>query len=98
MTKRAMPSLADLIAQTPGAQTREAAHAHIEARRGQWRAVDAKPSGDITQPEPMPAIEDVEQFAKGFWQRKMEDQTPKRGGKPKLVVDNDDDPPPDRPA
>lgn len=103
MTKKPMPPIADLIAETPGAQTRQEAHAHIKARREQWRASEATPPGDVTQAEPMPPIdgEDIEPFAKGFWQRHMEKEKPKRGGKPQLTIvrnDKDDEPPPDEPA
>lgn len=85
--------LAELIAATPGAQTLTQALASIAARRA--RLVPEKPATepvDFNAREPLPPLEDPDAFAKGFWQR-LKDKAPPRGGKPRLVVRNDDDEP-----
>ena len=56
-TQRAEPSLAELIAQTPGAQTREEALAHIAAREQAFAPKKRQPPNpseeDLTKPEPI---------------------------------------------
>lgn len=93
--KSAKPSIADLIAATPGAQTREEALASIKARRARMLASpDAAQPADFSVPEPMPILGDPEAFARAFFQRKMQEAAPPpRGVKPRIVVRNDDDDP-----
>lgn len=95
MTKRTMPPIADLIAKTPGAQTREQALASIKARRARLLGPEPTPPADFTAPEPMPVIDDPDQFARDFVQRVLaKDKPPPRGVKPRLVGKNDNDPEP----
>lgn len=98
MTKSKMPPIAALIGETPGAQTREEALASIEARRARLLSQETpEPPADFTTPEPMPLLDDPDAFAKKFIERIMEKgEPPPRGVKPRVVVDNDNDPkPPD---
>ena len=73
--QRAEPSLAELIAQTPGAQTREQALAHIKRAREQKRhaekaaTVDALPKKTLAKREPLPIIDNPDQHAADFWKR-----------------------------
>ena len=90
MTQR--PPIADLIARTPGAQTRDEALASIKARRERLLGTTATAPADPAAAEPLPDI-DTEAFAKEFFRRQMEkDAPPPRGGKPRLAVDNDNEP------
>ena len=93
--KSTKPSIADLIAATPGAQTREEALASIKARRARMLAAsDAAQPTDFSAPEPMPILGDPEAFAREFFQRTLQEPPPPpRGVKPRLVVRNDDDDP-----
>jgi hypothetical protein len=55
MIKDIMPPIADLIAQTPGAQSREQALARVEARRAKRSASKRQqtpPDVDVAKPEP----------------------------------------------
>jgi hypothetical protein len=97
------PSLAELIARTPGAQPLERARAFIKAKREQLLGSQAPPPADDFAPEPLPVAEDPDAFAKGVFERLKERLAPPRGSKPRLVVDNaprdgDDDPEPPKPA
>lgn len=93
MTKIPMPPLPELIAQTPGAQTREQALASIKTRRQQLLGTDDAPQTDFTSPEPLPHT-DPDAYAKGFFERQMAKETPpSRGAKPRLVIDNNNDDP-----
>jgi hypothetical protein len=104
--------LADLILQTPGAQTREEALAHIAAREQAFSEKLAKPKtppseDQLTTPEPLPIVNEPDQFAAGFFERlrkktkaTQKDKpkakpTPKRS-RPRLVVDNDNPDPADK--
>jgi hypothetical protein len=93
------PTLAELIAKTPGAQPLERARAFIKARRERLLGPAEPPPADVSAAEPLPLVEDPDAFAKGVFQRLKEKQTPPRGSKPRLVIDNgprddDDDPEP----
>lgn len=99
------PSLADLIAATPGAQPADKARESIKARRAQLLNSSAPSPEDFSEPEPLPFV-DADDFAKSFFQRMMDKETPAPGSKPRLVVDNeasplsdgDDDPEPPKAA
>ncbi len=95
------PTLADLIAQTPGAQTREQAIESIKARRQKRLAEKTQPAvseDQLVKPEPLPIIEKPDQYAADFFQRlkakeKAKQKPPKRS-KPRLFLDNDKYDPP----
>jgi len=97
-----LPPLADLIAKTPGAQTREQALEHIKARRARLLAqspIDTRRDDKIAAPEPAPSAESPDDYAAGFWKRLADKddakkRPPPRGKKPRLIVDNDDPPKP----
>jgi hypothetical protein len=98
------PTLADLIGRTPGAQPIQKALASIKARREKLLDTDqpSQPT-DFAAPEPLPVLDAPDEFAQGFFQRLVEQQSPPRGTKPRLVVDNktppdDDDPDPPKAA
>ena len=94
MTKKPMPPIADLIAMTPGAQTREQATASLKVRRERLLNSVAPPPTDFVTPEPIPDIE-TENYAKGFFKRLMDkDQPPPRGSKPRVIIDNKNPEPP----
>lgn len=87
MPKR--PPMSDLIAQTPGAQGNDEARRSI-SRRKNSRVVQEPPREEFAATEPNP-VGDTEAFARGFYGRLMEKDTPPpRGTKPKLVTNNDD--------
>ena len=104
--------LTELILQTPGAQTREEALAHIAARKQTLSEKQAKtpPSEEhLAIPEPLPPIlSGPDQFAAGYWERLKEKTkaaqkgnpkaktTPTKRSKPRLVVDNDKPKPSDK--
>lgn len=99
MTDRTKPTIAELIARTPGAQPTRQALASIKARRDKLRSKNetTKPH-DFSAPESMPGLADPDAFAKEFFERL---KTPPRGAKPRLVVSNDppdDDPEPPKAA
>ena len=97
-----LPPLAELIAKTPGAQTREQALAHMRARRARLLApppTDSQRDEKISAPEPAPVIKDPDDYAARFWARQAakdaeKRRPPPRGKKPRLIVDNDDPPKP----
>ena len=93
MTDPKKPSLADLIAGTPGAQSREQASESIKARRAQLLNTTEPPPQDFAAPEPLPIVDTPDDFAKGFFQRLMAkgDPTP-QPFTPRLVVDNNKTP------
>jgi hypothetical protein len=97
MTKTTKPPIADLIARTPGAQTREEAKASLKARRDQLLSSTSVPPSDPAATEPMPDI-DSEAYARHFFTRLAEKEKnsapprPPRGSKPRLVT-KDDEPP-----
>ena len=100
MTKKPTPPIADLIAQTPGAQTRDEAKASLKARRERLLNTTATPLADPTAPEPIPDV-DTQGYARDFFARMMEKETqnqkpPARGSKPRIVIDNDDPQPPEK--
>jgi hypothetical protein len=79
MTNHKLPSLADLIAATPGAQTREDARASIKARRDKLLNASAPlPPADFAATEPLPLVDEPDTFAKEFWQRRI---LPRRAGR-----------------
>jgi hypothetical protein len=89
-------SLAELIAHTPGAQTREQAIESIKRRRQKQHIEKPQPAisdDQIAKPEPLPIIDNPEDFAKGFYQRlqakeKAKQKPPKRS-KPRLLLNNE---------
>ncbi len=93
MTKRPLPPLAELIAMTPGAQSREQAQASIKRRRE--RRLKTEPAvspADFATPEPIPPniVDHPIGFGKDFWTRfAAKDKPPPRGSKPRVVVNND---------
>lgn len=99
MTDRTKPTIAELIAGTPGAQPIQQALASIKARRDKLLSKnETTKTHDFSAPEPMPVLADPDAFAKGFFERL---QNPPRGAKPRLVVSNDppdDDPEPPKAA
>lgn len=106
MTDIKKPTLADLIASTPGAQSREAAQASIAARRARLlNSAAPSPPEDFTASEPLPIVGEPDVFAQAFFQRLLDKASPPRPSKPCLVVDNkgqpptgDDDPEPPKAA
>ena len=101
--QRAEPSLVELIAQTPGAQTREQALAHIKARQQKCikKPLQSVPSEEqLATPEPFPIIDNPEQHAANFWKRfnakEEEKRKPPKGSKPRLLIDNDKPDPSDK--
>jgi len=104
-------SLADLIAQTPGAQTREQLLERIKARqkkRSKKSQQSAPSEEELVTPEPLPIVNQPDQFAAGYWERLKEKTkaaqkgnpkaktTPTKRSKPRLVVDNDKPEPSDK--
>jgi len=102
--------LADLIAQTPGAQPREQLLERIKARqeaRLKKKQKSAPAEDQLTTPEPLPIVNQPDQFAADFFARLREKTkatqkgkpkakpTPKRS-KPRLVVDNESSDPADK--
>jgi hypothetical protein len=89
-------SLSELIAKTPGAQTREQLLERIKAREGKRTKTSPRsaPSEDqLSTPEPLPIIDKPANFAADFWERfntkQKEKLKPRHRSKPKLIVDND---------
>lgn len=94
MSDSKKPSLTDLIAATPGAQPADKARESIKTRRAQLLNTSAPSPEDFSEPEPLP-FADADDFAKSFFQRLMDKETPARGSTPRLVVDNKTSPPSD---
>ncbi len=95
------PTIADLIAQTPGAQTREQALERIKTRRQKRQAQQPQPAladGELSKPEPLPIIDKPDQFAADFFKRLKAKENAKRKppkrSKPRLVIDNGQPEPP----
>ena len=102
-------SLADLIAQTPGAQTREQLIERINARRQKRSKEQANPASaeeELVTPEPLPFVNQSARFAAKF-RALLNEQTKatqKRKQKAKqtkrsylrVVVDNDKPKPSDK--
>jgi hypothetical protein len=69
------PSLAELIAQTPSAQTREQALKHIASREKEFsprkRQRTAPSDDEVAQREPMPFLNDPSQYAARFFKGKQ---------------------------
>ena len=110
-TGESRPSLADLIAQTPGAQTREQLRERIKARQQKRLKKQSNPASaeeELVTPEPLPIVNQPDQFAADFFARLKEKTkatqkdkpkakpTPTKPSKPRLVVDNDKPDPPDK--
>lgn len=94
MTRSKFPTLADLIAATPAAQSREQALASVKTRRAQLLSSSAPlPINDFTSAEPMPLINAPDDYAKAFFQRLIAKDVPPKRSKPRLVIDNNDDDP-----
>jgi len=101
--QRAEPSLVELIAQTPGAQTREQALKHIASREKEFTPRKAQrrllSDDDVDKREPLPII-DNPQNAANFWKRfnarEEEKRKPPKGSKPRLLIDNDKPDPSDK--
>ena len=103
-------SLADLIAQTPGAQPRAQLIDRINARQQRHPKKQSNPAPaeeQLTEREPLPIPDDLahihedpDQFAAGFFKRRQVEarakQKPPRRSKPRIVVDNDKPSPPDK--
>ena len=85
--QRAEPSLAELIAQTPGAQTREEALAHIAARERasapKKRQTPIPSEEDLTKREPINIISDPYASAPEVIQRLLASAKAKQKEKPK---------------
>ena len=108
--KAAKPlSLAELIARTPGAQSREALRERINMRH-QPPPKPAKPASacddELGTPEPAPFLDRPDDFAAGFFAR-MKDKAkathtdkpktkPGKRSKPRIVVDNEKPQPPEK--
>jgi hypothetical protein len=95
MSKRKRPPLADLIAKTPGANTRTQAKAFLKMRRAEITAQPAiAPDLELRtqEPEPAPIIDDADRYGSEFWQRFIDKQnagkppdkkrSPKKPGRP----------------
>jgi len=105
-------SLADLIAQTPGAQTREQLLERIKARqkkRSKKSHQSAPSEEQLSKPEPLPLIlSNPDKYAAKFFAQLKEKEkatqkdkpkaktTPTKRSKPRLVVDNDNPDPADK--
>jgi hypothetical protein len=94
-------SLAELIAQTPGAQTREQVIERIKKRQQKRLIEKPQPAiseEQIAKPEPLPIIDNPDDFAKGFYQRlqakENAKQKPPKGSKPRLLLNNEKSDPP----
>lgn len=109
-TGESKASLAELIAQTPGAQTREQLLERIKARQQKRLKKQSSPAPAeeaLVTPEPLPIVHQPDKFAADFFARLKEKTkatqkdnpkakpTPKRS-KPRLVVDNDKPDPADK--
>jgi hypothetical protein len=107
--QRAEPSLADLIAQTPGAQTREQALKHIASREKEFsprkRQRPAPSDDEVAKHEPMPIHDNPlkdnpYQWAIDHLKRKQPEartqQRPPKGFKPYLVPKKDKPDPADK--
>ncbi len=85
-------SLSELIAKTPGAQTREQLLERIKAREGKRTKTSPRsaPSEEqLSTPEPMPMV-DADKFAEGYFKRlKAKEEVKRPRSKPRIVVDND---------
>jgi len=103
-------SIEELIARTPAAIPAATALKAIADRKAYLlsgglvpsRSPPAVDEPDVAEREPMPPLDDTEAFAAGFWQRlkdkeNAKKETPPRGSKPRLVVDNDNPLPPKKP-
>jgi hypothetical protein len=69
------PARSDLIAKTPGAQTRESAIQHLRKRRASY-VVPEEPEPDFAAREPMPIIDAPEAYAEGYLRRRAEGLRP----------------------
>lgn len=91
-------SLADLIAQTPGAQPREQLRERIKARQQARAKKKQKPvpnEEQLTTPEPMPFVHQPNVWAAGLLERfkskefpKPKQKPPKRST-PRVIINND---------
>jgi hypothetical protein len=91
--------LREWLAKTAGVQTREKALASIEARRARFPArnrPDTRRDDEIPALEPVPLIEEPDDYAADFWKRQAAKNEAKKrpplGKKPRLIVDNSDPP------
>ena len=95
MSKRKRPPLSDLIAKTPGANTRAQAKAFLKMRRAEITAQPPAPPDLERRPqerEPAPVIDDPDRYGSEFWQRFVDKQNagkspgkrrpPKKPGRP----------------
>jgi hypothetical protein len=90
MNKRKRPPLTDLIAKTPGANTRREAEAFLKMRRAeitaQTKALSER-DRQTKQPDTAPVIDDPDRYGSEFWQRFIEnrdaDKTPGKKRPPK---------------
>jgi hypothetical protein len=82
MTKRKRPPLSDIIAKTPGANTRAQAKAFLKMRRAEITAQPPLPPERALQTlerEPAHVIDDADKYGTEFWQRFIDKQN---AGKP----------------
>ena len=107
---RSKSSLAELIAKTPGAQTREQLLERIKSREQKRSKKPLKPAlaeKQLTEREPLPIpdepaqiYEDPDKFAKEYWKRlkakEREKRKPPKRSKPRLIHDNDKPEQPDK--
>ncbi len=87
MTERPPPSIKDLIAATPGAQTREQALASLKARRSQMLASAAPVA---LAPTPEPEFGDAE-WAKKFHERVSKARTQRSAAAKAAETANDNE-------
>jgi hypothetical protein len=77
MSKRKRPPLTDIIAKTPGANTRAKANAFLKMRRSEITAQSPLPTEretDTQQRDTAPIIDDADRFSSEFWERFIEKQ------------------------
>ena len=93
MMRSKFPPLADFIAATPAAQSREQAMASVKTRRAQLISSSATPPlSDFGAAEPMPLLDAPDEYAKQFFQRLItKEKTPRKRSQPRLVIDTKDD-------
>ena len=77
MSKSKRPPLKDILAKTPGANTRADAETFVAQRRAELLnnpTTSTPPPQQADAPEPAPILENPERYAEDFWQRFVDKQ------------------------
>ena len=99
VTSQNKVSLSELIAKTPGAQTREQLLERIKARqkkRSKEPQKSAPIEDQLATPEPLPFINKPDGYAADLFERLKAKQKPPKRPKPRIVVNNDKPKPSDK--